>query len=394
MVALTTKELPPIILMGGSHHNGLGLVRSFGIHGVRPYGIIVCSADKPKESFIAHSRYWKKTFLVTSNEEALYVLQREFGSVAEQMGQKAVVITWSDSTEMTVDQHLESLKGKFALPSAGGVQGRIVSLMDKEKQVEFCKEQGLRMAQSLVVNLEEENLPEDIAYPVMFKPVTSAEGEKLDIRKCASRDEALCYMKVLRQKGYRRFLVQEYIDFDRELEFVGSTGKEDAYLISENLREWPVIGGTNSFFGVVKEKYVKDGCKEILAAMKAVGYSGCFDVEFFDVKGEIYVNEFNWRNTGNSFFQLGTGVPYALIWYLSQCGQDTSKLRHTTDDTNQYAMNEATDLRHVVYGSLSLWEWLRDCHRTQSFALWFIRDPIPTIRQYAYLFREMLHRLK
>lgn len=31
-----------VILIGGSHHNGLGLVRSFGVNGIRPYGIIVC----------------------------------------------------------------------------------------------------------------------------------------------------------------------------------------------------------------------------------------------------------------------------------------------------------------------------------------------------------------
>lgn len=396
MAALTTKELPPLILMGGSHHNGLGLVRSFGIHGIRPYGIIVCPADRPKESFIAHSRYWKKTFLVNSDEEALEVLRREFGSVAEQTGQKPVVITWSDSTEMAVDQHLDELKNRFVLPSCGGTQGQVTSLMDKERQVAFCRKHELNMAKSVVINLEQGDIPDDISYPVMLKPVTSAEGEKLDIRKCQSEDEARNYMKELRHKGYYRILVQEFVDYDKEFVFFGSTGKEDSYILCEKERVWPVVGGSSSFIKVSRDPEVLAACKKILSAMHSISYQGCFDVDLFQVTGKgPLVNEFNWRNSGVVFAALGPDVPYGLVYYYSQCGSNSDDLLHKPKaDKDFYAMDEATDLRHVVYGKLPLSEWLRDCHRTQSFALWFTRDPIPTIRQYAYLFREMLRRRK
>ena len=46
-----------VILIGGDHHNGLGLARSFGINGIKPYGIIVTGRNK--HSFISKSKYWE-----------------------------------------------------------------------------------------------------------------------------------------------------------------------------------------------------------------------------------------------------------------------------------------------------------------------------------------------
>lgn len=49
---------PAVIIIGGNHHNPLGVVRSFGVNGIRPYGIIVTGQNK--SSFVTKSRYWKK----------------------------------------------------------------------------------------------------------------------------------------------------------------------------------------------------------------------------------------------------------------------------------------------------------------------------------------------
>lgn len=377
---------PDVIIIGGNHHNPLGVVRSFGVNGIRPYGIIVVGKDK--NSFVTKSRYWKKTWLASTDAEAIEIMKNEFSD----QNQKPVVIPCSDSIAMEIDLQLDELKERFILPSMGERQGAIAALMDKHKQVEFCEKNGLLMAKSWIIDLRNNKWPEDINYPVFFKPVTSAEGVKLDIRRCDDKEEAQKYSEVLRDKGYKRFLLQEYIPFDRELEFVGSTADTDAFIISENIREWPLIGGTNSFFVVKGNIELKKCCFRILEAMKQNGFSGCFDVELFDYKGEIYVNEFNWRNTGNSFFALGTNVHYAVIWYLSKIGEDTSLLKHTTDDEEQYAMNEATDTRHLLCHNVSFLQWFSDLKTTQSFALWFSKDPIPAIFRYVYLICELFKR--
>lgn len=42
------KSSNKVILIGSNHHNGLGLVRSFGIHGIRPYGVLLNGSTRIK----------------------------------------------------------------------------------------------------------------------------------------------------------------------------------------------------------------------------------------------------------------------------------------------------------------------------------------------------------
>lgn len=378
-----------VILMGGSHHNGLGLARTFGVNQLFPYGIVI--GEGTEKSFVRKSKYWAKTWSVENEKQAIELMLHEFGAES----QKSVVIPWSDAAAEAIDANLDKLKNKFIVPSLAGRQGAIVELMDKDKQVEFAAKYGLPMAKSCVVPLNREIvLPADFSFPCIVKPVASYEGQKYDIQKCDNRVETIHYLEQLKIKGYRRILVQQFINFDYEMEFVGCCCNELAYVISKNTREWPVIGGTNSFFQCTNNTETNETCKNILNALRTEGYNGLFDIELFSVKGKVYLNEINWRNTGNSFFNLGTQVYYPVIWYLSNLGKDTSHLRHFCKDTTQYAMNEATDLRHVVYGNLPLLQWNKDRKRTQSFALWYAPDLKPTFAQYQYLVKELLRRGK
>jgi len=376
-----------VILIGGDHHNGLGLARSFGINGIKPYGIIVTGRNK--HSFISKSKYWEKIWLV-ENEECVVKLLLELFSKEKE---RPVIIPWSDSIAAAIDLNLNRLRDFFIVPSLNGRQGAIVEMMDKQNQVQFLEKHNLPMAKTYTIDFPYFGNGSEFIYPCICKPVSSYEGQKTDIKKCDSLEAIKHYFGELESKGYKRILVQEYISFDNELEFVGSCGDDPAYIISDNVREWPVIGGTNSFLHILNDKSLIDVCLRVLDALRKESYFGMFDVELFKVGGNYLVNEINWRNTGNSFFALGTGVHYAVIWYLNSIGEDASNIRHFTTDTNQYAMNEATDLRHVVFDKLSFSEWFKDLRKTQSFALWYGKDLKPTINRYLYLIKELvLHR--
>ncbi len=377
-----------VILMGGSHHNGLGLVRSFGVNGIAPYGIII--GEKAEKSYIRASKYWAKTWAVKTEEDAIKLLLKEFANEQD----KPVIIPWSDRMEEVIDQNLDHLKEKFIVPSLDGQQGAVAELMDKQEQVEFARKYDLPMAKSVVVDLNNIILPDDMVYPCIVKPVVSAEGKKLDIRKCGTKEETLSYLAQLRKKDYQRFLVQEYINCAYEFEFCGSINKDVwAYTISKDTRIWPTVGGTNSFFECISDEKVEEVCVQLLKALEKEHYSGCFDIEMFYTAEKVYLNEINWRNTGNSFFALGTNVHYAVAWYYSVIGKNIpSNIDLTCTDKSQCAMNEATDLRHMVYGNLSFKIWNADRKRTQSFALWYEPDLKPTLIQYWYLASEMIRR--
>lgn len=378
-----------IILIGGNHHNGLGLVRSFGVNGIKPLGIII--GNNKKNSFVTKSRYWEKTWLFSSEKEAISFLLGNFKQEIE----KPVIIPWSDSAAAEIDNNLDALMPFFIVPSLGGIQGAIVKMMDKQRQIEFMDKYGLPMATSWTISLPYKEDGEDFIYPCICKPVSSYEGLKTDIIKCNNSQELITYLSKIHKKGYKRILVQEYIVFDRELVFDGSCGNDSGYIISQNVRNWPNVGGTNSFFQVINEDKINTVCNQLLKALRNEKFFGMFDIELFQVKDRVLVNEINWRNSGNSFFSLGTNVHYAVIWYLNAIGVDTSMMKHHTNDTSQYAMNESTDLRHVIFGNLSISNWFKDLKKTQSFALWYPKDLKPTFYQYLYLLKELVfHRHK
>ena len=110
-----------VILIGGNHHNGLGLARK--------------------------SKYWAKTWVIKSDDEIVEFLLNAFQNEKE----KPVVIPYSDGAAEEIDLNLDRLKEHFLLPSIGGQQGKIAELMDKQKQVEFAQTYGIPMAKSCVV---------------------------------------------------------------------------------------------------------------------------------------------------------------------------------------------------------------------------------------------------
>lgn len=265
--------------------------------------------------------------------------------------------------------------------------------MDKQKQMQFAQQYGILMAKSCIVDLCHISLPEDIVYPCIVKPVVSAEGQKADIRKCDTKEQTLEYLHQLRTKGYHRFLVQEYIDYDYEVGFIGSCSKRPAYMINRKIRVWPQIGGSNSFVHRNDNQQIELYCKKILKILQEINFSGLFDVELLYRGGKLYLNEINWRNSGNSFFSLGSHVHYAVIWYYIVTGQKIPQgMRFVCDSEDFYAMDESCDLRQVLAKNISLKQWLEDRKKAKSFALWYGTDLKPTVAEYWRLALELVRR--
>ena len=377
-----------VILIGGNHHNGLGLARSFGVNGIKPYGVIV--GEGAEHGFVRKSKYWAKTWVINSDDEIVEFLLNAFQNEKE----KPVVIPYSDGAAEEIDLNLDRLKEHFLLPSIGGQQGKIAELMDKQKQVEFAQTYGIPMAKSCVVDLSDIRLPEDMIYPCIVKPVVSAEGEKSDIRKCDTETQTVAYLQELREKGYHRFLVQEYLIYDTEYLMVGSiNGQNQCWFNSKKIRVWPVVGGSSSCLQVTSENNVQDFFDEVRNAFGRVGYDGIFDVEALRVGEKIYLNEINWRNSGTIYSVFGSKVYYPVNWYYWKTENQSPEnfIRTCLDDT-VYTIDESLDLRHVVCGNITLKQWFRDKKKAKAFALWYTPDMRPAIAQYFHLLKELIKR--
>ena len=116
--------LQDIFVIGGNHHNALGVIRALGEKGLRPYVIIQCEEKKP---YIRLSRYIQQYWIVKSDAEVLDLLRQE----GVKRDQPVVLIACADGLSSLVDMHRDELSKWYCLP-VSDEQGRITRLMDKE----------------------------------------------------------------------------------------------------------------------------------------------------------------------------------------------------------------------------------------------------------------------
>lgn len=370
-----------VIIFGGDHYNALGLARVFGINGIKPYGILTVDKGQEKKVYAAKSRYWNKNWIVNSEEEGLNIIIEKFSNIYE----KAVIIPSSDRAELIIDQNMNRLKSKFYVPGIRNEQGAVSRLMNKTIQNEWAQTIGLKTAESCELDLYENDCIRKIRwYPCILKPVLSSEGKKEDIVKCENQECVLQEIETLKKKGYKRILAQKFLHKDYEVELFGaiaSNSKVIPYILSKHVREWPPIAGSVSCHQFIVDDKYKKIAEDILKKIMVYGYTGNIDIELFMINGELYLNEVNFRNSGDVYACFHNKVFYALIWYLDIIGKDISKF-NLLYDNSRYAMNETTDIRHVIFGKMKLREWLHYYWNCSDFAIKFKGDMRPAFSRY------------
>lgn len=369
--------LNKVILIGSSHYHGLGLVRCFGEKGIKPYGIIV---GKHTVKFVESSKYWEKIIPVETDEEAVSLLIEKFGD--EEF--KPVVIPWSDGALFEIDRNYNRLKDKFLLASINGIEGEIGKWMNKDYQLEFAKRLGLLVSPTMIISIplnpdEVIVLKESVPLPLFLKPVTSCEGSKKDMRKINSWEEFERYSQELEIKGFKRILVQEYMNIDVEYDFMGFCSSECAsYTVAEKLRSWPANGGAASFAKVIDLKGKVLFFEEVISKLRDFGYAGPFDMDIFLVGEKMYFNEINWRSSANVYAALKSGNNYPYRWYSVVTDQYNDKemlIKYLF--TEFYFMNEIWDIRHVLTKAITLRKWIGSLKKSKVFAFWNRKDPNP-----------------
>lgn len=363
-----------VIIFGSDHYNTLGVARVFGVNGIKPYGLLVVPEGMEHLCYAKYSRYWKDLWIVKSEQEGIDLLLKRGNA------DKQVVIPTSDKAETEIDKNLDALKPFYFLPNINNTQSAVAHLMDKYFQSSWAAEIGLKTAKTWVYRLGDP-LPDDLSYPCILKPAASSEGDKRDICRCDTEEELLTVLDQLKQKHYSRILIQEYLFKDYEMELWGCIplhSEKIPYLLSRHLREWPVIGGSVSCHKFLLDETIRKQAEAILYTIKKYGYTGNIDIELFMIQGEIYLNEVNFRNSGDVYACFHNKLYYPLIWYKDIIGEDVSSMNMMYSDT-YYAMNEITDSKQVMAGNLTLRQWLHYVRNCRDFAFFFPGDMKPAL---------------
>lgn len=200
------------IIIGSNHSNTLGLIRSLGICGVKPYLLLV--NEHGELNYCVKSKYLCGYTVVPNYSDALdYLLHNTISS-----DNKPVLYPSSDGAEYLLDQNLRCLQRNYIVPNINNEEGAISFLMNKAKQSEWASKMDIKTAPTYLVDTH--NCIYGGGYPCIVKPHLSHEGEKADIRKCESFNELENYLKGLTRKGYKDVLDKSLLTMITSMSFM------------------------------------------------------------------------------------------------------------------------------------------------------------------------------
>lgn len=354
-----------VIVIGGDHHNTLGVIRSLGERGLRSNLILVTPF---KLTYVNYSKYINRNWKINRDDKIVDLLLNEY--MAEQ--EKPVVICCSDSSSGVIDDNRDKLEPYFVLPGADE-QGYISALMSKKRMAEIAFEIGLNIPQSYYVKDPNSELSQ-IKLPCIIKPIVSRNGSKNEIDICRNWEELRGYVVSHEIQNYQ---IQDFIDKDFEYQLIGCSTKNEVIIpgVSRILR--PCKGSNTSFlhYTPLDECFCEiEKCKEFVRRTK---YHGLFSLEFLrDRNGKDYFLEINFRNDGNAICVTASGMSLPYIWYLDCIGADYSGERNKKIEP-VYVMPDMAELKLLLTRQISLKEYISDLKKTNRFMEYDKKDKMP-----------------
>ena len=355
-----------VIVIGGDHHNTLGVIRSLGERGMQSDVILVAS-DTTK-TFVDASKYVARKWLIGNADEIVNLLLSKYKEEKE----KPVIICCSDASSGVIDENADIIRPYFFLPGSNE-QGRISKLMSKKEMADLAVEIGLKIPQTYYFSDTGHDLS-SIELPCIIKPIISRKGSKTDIAICQTLAELENYSK---SHNLYSDQIQLFIDKDFEYQLIGCSTSKEVIIpgVSKILR--PCKGSNTSFLHYTP---LEDGFCDIekcIEFVRRTGYHGLFSLEFLrDKNGQDYFMEINFRNDGNAICVTAAGMSLPYIWYLDCKGENYSK-ESNKKLSPVYVMPDMAELKLLLTRQISLREYISDFKKTNRFMEYDKRDPKP-----------------
>lgn len=370
-----TKEIK-VVVIGGLHHNTLGVIRALGEIGVASLNIDVILVEQNinKKNFIAKSKYIssKKIRYLTKYDEIIGQLLE----IASD-GKKRVVICCSDGTAETVISHKEELQEAYFLPCT---EIEITDLMQKNIQTDIAQSEGIDVPKSMVIGVHEDF--EWSKYPCITKPIKSVFGAgKADIKISKNADEL---NNALKDTDAEYVQIQEFLSKEMEFQLIGcSINKGEKIIIPGYTRivrqpkntntgylEYIPIDKLDNFDKGIVEKFVKK-----------IGYSGLFSMEFIrDKNGKDYFLEINMRNDGNAYCVTCAGVNLPYIWSYYGTYHEIPKV-NLNFEKNIWFIPDFEDVR-IGIKECGIFVWIKQFMCAKAHSMLSFKDIKPFVYRF------------
>lgn len=393
---MNCKLTSRVLIIGGDHHNTLAVVRCLGRRKVDILVVVHTQQRELKKIDLSCSRYTKGRIEIVSEreEEILNLL-----NLHKQDGCKQIIFPCSDFAAYIIDKNSEALSKYYILPGFKENPGYIVYLMDKMHQKMFANQYKIPMAKTWSVKTVDGNflIPEDMVYPCIVKPEMSVNGNKADITISQNRDELQCALKEFSKKQYTELVIQEFLKKQYEACAFGVLLDSSPYCsggIIKKINEFPPQGGGSlSFAQFTDDKILQMRVHEVLEILYKKGYRGAYDIEFFVCDNEIYLNEMNFRHSGNGYALIQNKVYAPFYWCIDAAGLPLSNNWKYIAESGKYNMDEILHLRLLKRKIISKQEFLQALLKTNAFARIDIRDLCGTYGFFRKLISESLYKM-
>ncbi len=367
-----------VLIIGGDHHNTLGVIRAVGRTKVKFTVLIHSNYANKRDICCQYSKYIRRNLdLVQPTENAIIsYLTSHFADEKD-----ILVLPTSDFAEFVLDKNYDLLSKKYILPSINNTQGEICKYMDKFEQEKLARKYNIPMAKTWLVDLQQAPPTEDLVYPCICKPSVSAAGNKSDIRVAHDKSEISGIFSEFINKGYLTILIQEFLEIDYEVVVSGCCTRnahEFAYLALRKIRRYPLEGGSLTYAQQVTDSEQLRKISKIIYVLQYIGYDGLFDVELFNVDGVYYLNEINFRNSGNACIFTQNNVNLPELWGIDRLGHSISGLNMTPSRV-VYLMDFMSELWLVLHRNASITTSLRSFYKTTVFTKWDKHDLLGSV---------------
>lgn len=343
------------IVIGGDHHNTLGVIRSLGRKGIKSDVIIISDS---RHSYVAKSKYISSFKVLHKSEELTqYLLSNH-----QDKGHKVIIICCSDLVASIIDRDSDKLKDFFIFPNSSHGAGSLTAIMNKRLMLDLAVVKGLPVPKTW-------DNPNDVEFPCFIKPLVSKDGAKSDIAVCRSKKELENYLG-LNHKS-RDFQIQQFIEKDYEFQLIGLSLNAGEHIIIPGVSKIIRSSETSNTgylsyqsLDTIGFKYSKE-CSDYL---KAIGFSGLFSMEFLrDKQGRDYFMEINLRNDGNSICVTSAGINLPYLWFrYNTVGLSAIELDSKVSVTKR-VLPEFDDFFLLRRKKITVSEWLKtlitaDCY--------------------------------
>lgn len=367
-----------INVIGGDHYNTYGIVRSLGEEGINSDVLIL--GCKGKDSFVLLSKYVVKGHGCETHEEAIAYLKQ-----GKERGDKGIIICCSDEAEKLVLVHYDELAANYILPVCKDYK-ETIRLMNKDVITELAKQYGIRVPETW--QMKNRHIPDGVNYPCITKPITSTGGHKSDIVVCHNEDELKSVVED--ENRCSDFVVQEYIEFEKEVSILGAVLANGEVRLSgciDKLRTCMI--GTTSFGMMVDNSLLGDNVPKLEAMMKGTGYRGLFSAEFLMKDNKFYFLEVNFRNDGNTYVSTASGQNLPLQYVHSVIGKEINKDCLTYPC---YFMLEIEDVLALHRNHVSFSQWRKDLRMAKTCLVYNKQDGKPFEKKMNNMVKSIIQR--